>query len=81
MNTSKPSGSAQASALERLASAITYLQSAGLRVRAGNDPQLGLVLAIDGARMVADSFGVMGFEPIPVASNASTPSGVVASTG
>ena len=83
-----------AEALGMLASAITYLQQSGLRVRAGNDPQLGLVLAIDRARLTQDAFGVMGFEPIPraaastspsesgkVASNASTSPAEPASTG
>jgi hypothetical protein len=52
-----------ADALGMLASAITYLQQSGLTVKAGNDAQLGLVLAIDGARMSQDAFGVMTFEP------------------
>jgi len=56
-----------AEALGMLASAITYLQQSGLTVKAGNDSRLGLVLAIDGARVTADSFGVMRFEPMPVA--------------
>ena len=63
-----------AEALARLAGAITYMQSAGLRVRAGNDSHLGLVLAIEGARVTADSFGVMRFEPMPAASLGSTSS-------
>ena len=62
-----------AEALGMLASAITYLQQSGLTVKAGNDSRLGLVLAIDEARMVQDAFGVMRFEPGRVASIASTP--------
>lgn len=58
----------KAEALAILASAINYCQRAGLSVKAGNDPKLGLVLAIDGARMKQDAFGVMTFEACPVAS-------------
>jgi len=52
-----------AEALDMLASAVNYCQSAGLRVKAGNVSPLGLVLAFSGARMSADVFGVMRFEP------------------
>ena len=71
-----------AEALGMLASAITYLQQAGLTVKAGNDSRLGLVLAIEGARMAQDTFGVMTFEPVKVASTpvASPPRAEPAST-
>jgi hypothetical protein len=66
-------------ALGMLASAVSYLQGAGLTVKAGNDSRLGLVLAIEGARVTSDSFGVMHFESVSVASIsdevASTPEG------
>ena len=55
----------QEQALARLAGAMADLQAAGLTVKAGNEPLLGLVLAIGGARVTADSFGVMRFEPGP----------------
>jgi len=66
-----------------LASAITYLQSAGLTVKAGNDARLGLVLAIEGAQMKQDALGVMTFEPREAASTAertSTPADAIAAS-
>lgn len=67
-----------AEALGMLASAITYLQESGLNVKAGNDSRLGLVLAIDGARMSQDAVGVMTFEPVNAIA-ASTPTAEVVS--
>lgn len=65
-------------ALGMLASAIIYLQQSGLTVKAGNDSKLGLVLAIDGARVSRNAVGVMRFEPVNLAS---TPGPAVSAQG
>lgn len=51
-----------AEALQMLASAISYLQAAGLTIKVGNHHQLGLVLAIDGAHVNTDTSGTACFE-------------------
>ena len=51
-----------AEALQMLASAIGYLQAAGLTIKVGNHHHLGLVLAIDGAHVNTDTSGTARFE-------------------